>query len=72
MIIDKLILKLDSIIKDPISFQLSALPFLEFWLFFSGLSLHSCTRTAILSTCISTHSIVQRLIEQLALSWVHI
>lgn len=40
MIIDQLILKLDSIIKDPVSLQLSALPSLEFLLFFSGLSLY--------------------------------
>ena len=30
MIIDQLILKLDSIIKDPVSLQLSALPFKNF------------------------------------------
>lgn len=55
-IIDNLILNLNNVVKDPVSFHLSALPFLEYWLFFSGLSLRSYRRTATPSACISTHT----------------
>lgn len=55
VIVEKLILRLNSITKDSVSFHLSALTFSAYWCLFSNLSLHSCKRTTISSTCICAH-----------------